>query len=1367
MTTVDKKTKKHKLLKAAVATVATAGIIAGAGMTYSHIKSANAATLKGVNKIELADSYKGFKIQYPLDKFPIYGSVKGEPLYHEDFTTNNNFQAWCTNYNQVTPNAGSETTSKKAASDLQFHVLLNGYPLKSPSELGVDSKLEAIGATQIAVWIASGNFTENEVDFSHAHGTGDQVTSQAARNRVKAAVHQILADARKDKRGQGQPELNFDKVGTLKVNPDGSTTSYYKLSVTGNYDDDLKSIKMSEAQVPKGSKITQDGKEIGVGDDVKLKPLIKVDTPAPTTSSENGSQKIKLTFRSYIKTWTDASYYQTKNNGEKRQDVLVQSTVDPGTFYSDAEDGNNVPDTHGAVSVHKVDDHNKPLENVKFDLLDADKKVIKQGVTDKDGNLTFDKLPPAKYYVREADTDSEHEVDHALHDVSFTGQDAVNKNLPKVTVTNDSINDNPYITSSAAETDTGSRYIDAKDTSLQDELELHQLDGTHQYKVVDTLMDTKTGDPAKIDGKPVTASQNFTADGKSGEHTTQKLTMKFDKANFKGLQGNRYAFQAKIYRVGGEEDGKLLATEFSLNDTNQSITVNKQEMTTKVRSAIKKNSTTDSQLINPYTKSSWIDNVTVNNLVKGHDYTAHLKMMVKNSDGSVSELKVNGKNITADKDFTADNTQMNFDVNFDNVDTTSLKGKTLVVYGDISAKGDNDNALVTHNDANDTNETLQMTNPEMKTHALIDNDSISNPSHSSRLLDRVSYSGVAENQPITLNAILSDKDKKAIVASSSNGDNANKEYDYLMGKVTFTPTTDSGTTDVPLQKVKAGSSDKDQDITKLAKDIDSASIRTAMNTLQPINLDKGTPDTSSKDYQIDTTGLKGKSMVVFEDMRFGDDNTPAVSHADVNDKDQTIGVTDMKIGTTALVNNKKVSNPSTTSKMSDKVKYEGAAPGHPLDISALATNQADGTPVTIKKNGKTYNLMGKVRIIPGSSSGTAIVPLQMVEVKDTNTNATTQDSSKSDVTKDLTSEASALERVKNNPIEVTDPRTDSDANTDTTSDKYNIDTTSLRGKTITMFEDVTSPTDENSTAIVTEANLKSTDQSIRTTSPSMETMQTANDQKTIYSDAKDPKLVDKVQYKDFAPNEKVTLNAVDMDKGTKELAMINNKYVVGKTTFTPKTANGTVKVYMNAKKEQPLAMYTVKQLQGNGLPTDNASTTEQAHSTKTADQLLNMNNGSISDNSDVDSKSNGQTDTNDKNTVETNRNGDNGYESQADSSVGTENADSNKDTSESSIDLSFLDRLADNAKDPTNREFNWTAFETAQGEDGSVITEHKDITSADQTVTIKTPKTTKKTKTPKKEETPKKQDNTPKLAQTGAGDNYSKNPIVNFFQKLF
>ncbi|GAA6114368.1 hypothetical protein [Apilactobacillus apinorum] len=240
---------------------------------------------------------------------------------------------------------------------------------------------------------------------------------------------------------------------------------------------------------------------------------------------------------------------------------------------------------------------------------------------------------------------------------------------------------------------------------------------------------------------------------------------------------------------------------------------------------------------------------------------------------------------------------------------------------------------------------------------------------------------------------------------------------------------------------------------------------------------------------------------------------------------------------------------------------------------------------------------------------------------------------------------------------------------------------------------------------------------------------------------------------------------------------------------------------MSTRREEPEAMYMVKQLQANGLPSENASTTEQAHSTKTANQLLNMNNGSISDSADTSSSSNGQTDTNDTNTVETNRNGDNGYESQADNSVGSDNVDDHMDTSETSTDLSWLDKLADGASDPTNREFKWTAFETAETADGTVITEHKDMSSDDQTVTIKTP-------TPSEKKSKKDTDkivinnnngqgqtngsskskskssggnsnntntnktggsgsSTPQLAQTGSGSKYSSNPILDFFAKLF
>ncbi|MGQ0518903.1 thioester domain-containing protein, partial [Bacillus sp. D-CC] len=48
-------------------------------------------------------------------------------------------------------------------SDAVYRILLNGYPQKSPSELGVATTEEAHYATQLAVWIAANELTEEDL----------------------------------------------------------------------------------------------------------------------------------------------------------------------------------------------------------------------------------------------------------------------------------------------------------------------------------------------------------------------------------------------------------------------------------------------------------------------------------------------------------------------------------------------------------------------------------------------------------------------------------------------------------------------------------------------------------------------------------------------------------------------------------------------------------------------------------------------------------------------------------------------------------------------------------------------------------------------------------------------------------------------------------------------------------------------------------------------------------------------------------------------------------------------------------------------------------------------------------------------------
>lgn len=1499
-----KNTKIHKknIKVLAKTAVALSAFTMTATLAVINRENSNADTIRDdKNATSLPGSFKGFTFNKDVPSMPVYGIVKSEPLFMSDMkTTGSHYKAWCVNYDRYSPDSGSSTTKKKAVSNYMFHALRAGYPMKSVSKLGANSQTEAIAATQIAVWIAAGNFKLSDVNWNNYYLPGKfyysaNKTTQTERNHAKKLVTKILEDAKKDKTSQSTPKGTIVKSGSERDTGDAKEQDY-KVGLTGSHKFYGTSAKISDLKVTGDATLLQNGKQLSKGS--SFNPTQKV-----TISSKNGGD-LSFSTSGTIDTFFKAGQYNTQNNGKPTQNVSIMSNVDADyypikTTTTTASKGK----PKGSIELTKQGSEGDPMENIKFDLLDKDKKVIKSGVTDDGGSLEFEDLEAGTYFVREADTDTEHKVNHALHDSSFTDDDIENSNTPSLDITNDVIDDNPYIKTAATEQDTGSRYIDAKNTKLQDEIQIDNLDGSHQYKLVDTMKDPKTGETAMIDGKPVTKEVQFTADGESGSHSSHKETLKFDDAQFKGLQGKKYSFESKLYTVSDNPslNNKLVAQEFSLNDTNQTITVRKPVIKTKLRSAIQQDSTTDTQKVNPYTKTKLIDNVDIQYLVKDHEYTTHLKMMIKQKDGSVKPLVVNGKEITATKDFSADNDHMNIDVPFDEFDTTNLNGKDLVVYSNVTPKDETDNQLATHNDADDKDETAHVTDPQIQSNAFIDDDSQSNPNHNSRLKDRVAYSDVAQNQPMTLAAVAADDNGNATVIKSKatdyqghaingTGADSNKEIKtanyYLEGKVNITPASDEGTVDVPLQKVATGVTNLTENPKDDQTDVSSPSKRYDLNKLNPVdpddvNIDPTkaaqtstnnayyeelagklgfTPKNDSTVYDIDTTSIAGQKLHMYEDLYVDGDKSPVVHESNNANEDQTVEIKKIKIVTEAYLNDHKVSNPSKKSRLYDKVRIENAAPGHKLQISSLVVNQKDGKNIEITDHDKIYNLMGKLEYIPETTNSSVKVPLQMVtksdgiskndnngnpnilnpdnvlslqieNVKDDRTvqnlnvavNSLQSDGSdnKNDVIKevqnsydtlkdlvynskigmpddtikysqklintigngkdyDLTdlkdsanyllknindevrngvlvtndqyetvkakaqdmkdnpdkyksettstsvensdaeSEESSQTRVKNNLIETKDPQQDSDEE-QISDNRFAIDTTQLRGQTLSLYEDVTNPYDNNDTTIVSEANVKNSDQSTRVTNPSAQTMQTVNDKKQVYSDVKLANIVDKVQFKDFAPNEQVTLTAVEMDKGTKEAAKLEGNYLVGRQTFTPKTLDGTVKVYMAPQQEQPEMMYMVKLLNSNGLPTSNMNNTQEASSNKTADQALGMNGTNENDSqNNTSSNSNGQTDAGHSNTVETNQNGDNSYESGANNTVGTDNVNSHTDTTQNSLDLNSLTKLADNNDNPTPSR--WTAFETAQTNDGSVITEHKDISSDDQTVTIQIPK---------------------------------------------
>ncbi|WP_288528784.1 VaFE repeat-containing surface-anchored protein [uncultured Secundilactobacillus sp.] len=1509
------KKQKRRNRRFAMLSLATMmmGTLATAGSAFTETADAAQIQMPGVTKTKgttLPKSFHGFKTAIPTSKFPVYGKVGSEPLIHEDFVTSSGYQAWCLNYNQYSPNASSTTGSMKSLTALEFHVLLNGYPFRTAKELGVKSQLQALATTQYALWVAAGNFSYDSITWSAkgAAAWGGVATSDENRNTVRKAVKALLTKARADKRSQTAPKLSFTKFSS-KTNGDGSKTYYYKPAVSGNWT--TKSATISAVSLPSGGKLEQDGKELKKGSTFNFTKSIQMTLP-------KGDKAEKASFSG--EATVDSFFAGGRYNIPGVQDAAVTSaTYDNAKVLKASASASSTPtveptpETEGSLKIHKVGEKDEPLKDIKFDLLDENKKVIQSGVTDESGLVEFKNLKAGLYYYREASSDQEHDLDPVSYPVEIDGDTEVTvKNVPK--------RDTPIIRSFTTETETGSRLVDAKKTNLTDQVVFDNLDEGHDYIAEDTLYDRETKQPVMVDGKPVTGSVSFTGDH-SG-HDVESIPLK---ADFTGQQAKKYVTIVKVYRA---DDKKLLAQEDSFNDTNQGIEVLKPKLITTATS-------NDLKVANPYSKTKVKDHVQAVGLVKNHKYTVHLHEMVKNADGSVEPLKNNGKEVVAEKTFTADYYEDEFDVDFPEFDTRDIKGKDIVIYSEITPDDDPANALGSEHNAKDAGETIRITNPQLQTQALIDDDSLSNPYKASLLKDRVTYTDLAPNTPVELSAIMADKNKRAVVV------NKDKKNYLLMGKVTVTPASDTDTVDVPLEMVntpdaynKLDNGDKTkQDENGNVVDVSDAALRQTLNTLKPIqvgdfNIDaeKAGQTAGGSDlknpYLIDTRTLAGKSMTAFEDLTEQPDQ-PMASHADVNSKEQTVNITNPKIHTKALLNDHKVSNPNSKSHLKDVVSYEGVAPDHEFDLSALAVDPTSGKRITLNDGKKgSFNLMGRTTVMPKAAKGEATVPLQQVKAVDDNENTTngattngaaSDDSAKadaaakqttawssietpestikidstgtdkqisdaaklmldlaksygvdaSDFNKTLTSVSDPMtndqklklvEQFKNLSAKIKDQRdqavnethkeisihsTDSDqqikqAATDietwakelgvdtkalekavsdahdpmTNDDKkeivrqwstvsdainaaqkqdiktddtvkeeprvyedtqitqsaekrvhdntiqaqnplfddtpidpksatYDIDTTLLRGQKMVMLEDMSSMDDADSpskTVITSEVDKTNKDQQVRVTSPKIQTLQTIKNLKTLDGVTQKEPLADTVSFTDLAPNEKVTLTAAEMDKGTKQAVRLNGQYLDGRKTFTPTTSDGKVTVNLNPFNDAPSARYMVQMLDDKGL-LHNTSIKEATDSTQNSD-----NNAAALDRDETDTADDGRGATDNDSRQSTNGgqdtdsvakdqdssslsekdkqaiaegtgNSDNydnkDYNGQAGAELGTDNVDQHEDTSVYDLNLETI-----------TTPQTWTAFESLENPNGDMIAEHKDINSADQTVTI-------------------------------------------------
>ena len=460
----------------------------------------------------------------------------------------------------------------------------------------------------------------------------------------------------------------------------------------------------------------------------------------------------------------------------------------------------------------------------------------------------------------------------------------------------------PKLSTSAVGDANNSKSVTAEgDVTVTDYVRYTGLTAGQTYTLTGTLMDKSTKKAfVDTDGNPVTATAEFTADAESG---TATVTFTF---NASGIKTGTKLVAFETVATNGIE----IADHKDINDIDQTVTVKAPVIgTTAVDAADGDKTVTGEENV------AVRDTVHYNNVTPGKTYkvtgTLYEKVLDKNGKVTKKVFKdKDGNPVTAEANFTAEDSYGNVDVTF-YFDGSSLKeGTSLVAFESLFY---NDNEIASHADVNDSGQTVIITKPKLSTTATdaLDGDKNLIGEDNATIVDTVHYMNVTPGKTYKVSGTLyekvTDKDgkvtKKQLLDADGNPVTAETE---------FIPETAFGDVDVT--------------------------------------------------FAFDASDLKAKDKVVaFESLSLN--GKELASHADIEDKSQTVTITKPEVGTTAkdgFDGNQTVVSDTEVSVV-DTVKYKNVTPGKTYKVTGTLYEKvtdkdgkvskkqlldADGNPVT-------------------------------------------------------------------------------------------------------------------------------------------------------------------------------------------------------------------------------------------------------------------------------------------------------------------------------------------------------------------------------------------------------------------------------------
>lgn len=592
--------------------------------------------------------------------------------------------------------------------------------------------------------------------------------------------------------------------------------------------------------------------------------------------------------------------------------------------------------------------------------------------TNNDGIIRFNDFPAGLYRLEEIKAPKEYNL-APPKDFEVKGSGGT-----EVTVTCEDPHIPPEVKTTALDSETDDHISDCAETvKIIDTVSYDHLYVGKKYTIKGKLIDKETGKPLLVNGSEVTTSTTFVTTSPKGTVNLEYVL------NASALKGKTVVVFEDLYK-----EDKKVASHADINDEGQSVHFPK--VSTKAL-----DEKTQEHMSSSGNKIVLVDTVKYENVLSGKEYTVSGLLMDKETGKPM--LDKNRKEIKGESTFTAVGSSGEVKVKYI-VDTEKLKGRRSVVFEKLFYKG---KQVAKHEDIKDDGQTVIFPEIKTKAIDKETDDHVGSLDEKIEIVDTVSYKNLIKDKEYTISGILMDKDTgKPMLDESGKEIKAFKKFTakessgsidisffvnskLLKGKTVVVfedlkykdikvgihaDIKDEGQS-VYFPKIRTAASDlHSKDQLSLAKPkttiIDTVSFENLIKgkeytvsgkimdkeTGKPIlSLDgkeitggtKFSPKAGKGDiriiYTLDTVMLKGKDIVVFEEMYFK--NKLIAEHKDIADEGQTVHIPALKTKALEKGTNENIIRPKKVNVVRDTAWYKNLMPNKKYVARAMLVDK--------------------------------------------------------------------------------------------------------------------------------------------------------------------------------------------------------------------------------------------------------------------------------------------------------------------------------------------------------------------------------------------------------------------------------------------